>query len=112
MQPGRVVSQGLLIRMPIFKPPFTSFPNRKIFCAGMALQPFARVCIPVTSHINRSVCPVTKGDANVVFFAGLNWTRKKVIGLGNKPASPMQNWIHENLVRASMKQGQWDCRRA
>jgi N-acyl-D-aspartate/D-glutamate deacylase len=42
---------------------------------------------------------------NVAFFSGLNWTRKKVIGLENRPASNEELDSMKYYVEQSMKQG-------
>lgn len=42
---------------------------------------------------------------NVAFFAGLNWTRKKVVGLDNRPATPEELDSMKNFVEETMKQG-------
>lgn len=42
---------------------------------------------------------------NVAFFAGLNWTRKKVVGLENRPASAAELDSMKYYVEETMKQG-------
>ena len=42
---------------------------------------------------------------NVAFFAGLNWTRKKVIGLENRPTTPAELDSMKYYVEETMKQG-------
>ncbi|MEQ8364499.1 MAG: D-aminoacylase [Cyclobacteriaceae bacterium] len=42
---------------------------------------------------------------NVAFFAGLNWTRKKVVGLENRPATPAELDSMKYYVEETMKQG-------
>jgi N-acyl-D-amino-acid deacylase len=42
---------------------------------------------------------------NVAFFSGLNWTRKKVIGLENRPATNEELDSMKYYVEQSMKQG-------
>jgi N-acyl-D-aspartate/D-glutamate deacylase len=42
---------------------------------------------------------------NVAFFSGLNWTRKKVIGLENRPATKAELDSMKYYVEQSMKQG-------
>lgn len=42
---------------------------------------------------------------NVAFFSGLNWTRKKVIGLENRPATKEELDSMKYYVEQSMKQG-------
>ncbi|MFZ9045592.1 MAG: N-acyl-D-amino-acid deacylase family protein, partial [Cyclobacteriaceae bacterium] len=42
---------------------------------------------------------------NVAFFAGLNWTRKKVVGLENRPATAVELDSMKYYVEETMKQG-------
>ncbi|MBY0435260.1 MAG: amidohydrolase family protein, partial [Cyclobacteriaceae bacterium] len=42
---------------------------------------------------------------NVAFFAGLNWTRKKVVGLENRKATPEELDSMKYYVAETMKQG-------
>jgi N-acyl-D-amino-acid deacylase len=42
---------------------------------------------------------------NVAFFSGLNWTRKKVIGLENRPATAVELDSMKYYVEQSMRQG-------
>lgn len=102
---GRVVSPGFIDSHAHVQTTIHKFPQPENFLR----QGITTICASL--HSGDQPYPIDqyaqslKVTPNVVFFAGLNWTRKQVIGLGNKPASNAELDSMKNLVRASMKQG-------
>lgn len=102
---GRVVAPGFIDSHAHVQTTIHKFPQPENFLR----QGITTICASL--HSGDQPYPIDeyakslKVAPNVAFFAGLNWTRKQVMGLGNRPPSPTELDSMKSLVRLSMKQG-------
>ncbi len=102
---GRVVSPGFIDSHAHVQTTIHKFPQPENFLR----QGITTICASL--HSGDQPYPIDqyamslKVAPNVAFFAGLNWTRKQVMGLGNRAPSPIEMDSMKSLVRMSMKQG-------
>lgn len=102
---GRVVAPGFIDSHAHVQTTIHKFPQPENFLR----QGITTICASL--HSGDQPYPIDeyakslKVAPNVAFFAGLNWTRKQVMGLGNRAPSPKELDSMKSLVRLSMKQG-------
>jgi N-acyl-D-aspartate/D-glutamate deacylase len=102
---GKIISPGFIDSHAHIQTTIHQFPQPENFLR----QGITTICASL--HSGDQPYPIDnyalslKVAPNVAFFSGLNWTRKKVIGLGNRPATKEELDSMKYYVEQSMKQG-------
>ncbi|MFM7852713.1 MAG: N-acyl-D-amino-acid deacylase family protein, partial [Flammeovirgaceae bacterium] len=102
---GKIVSPGFIDSHAHIQTTIHQFPQPENFLR----QGITTICASL--HSGDQPWPLDayasslKVAPNVAFFAGLNWTRKKVVGLENRKATPKELDSMKYYVDQSMKQG-------
>jgi N-acyl-D-amino-acid deacylase len=102
---GKIVSPGFIDSHAHIQTTIHQFPQPENFLR----QGITTICASLHSgdqpYPIDSYAASLKVAPNVAFFSGLNWTRKKVIGLENRPATQAELDSMKYYVEQSMKQG-------
>lgn len=102
---GKIISPGFIDSHAHIQTMIHEFPQPENFLR----QGITTICASL--HSGDQPYPIDtyaaslKVAPNVAFFSGLNWTRKKVIGLENRPATKDELDSMKYYVEQSMKQG-------
>jgi N-acyl-D-amino-acid deacylase len=102
---GKIISPGFIDSHAHIQTTIHQFPQPENFLR----QGITTICASL--HSGDQPYPIDNYAAslkvapNVAFFSGLNWTRKKVIGLENRPATKEELDSMKYYVEQSMKQG-------
>jgi len=102
---GKIISPGFIDSHAHIQTTIHEFPQPENFLR----QGITTICASL--HSGDQPYPIDtyakslKVAPNVAFFSGLNWTRKKVIGLENRPATHEELDSMKYYVEQSMKQG-------
>ena len=102
---GKIISPGFIDSHAHIQTTIHQFPQPENFLR----QGITTICASL--HSGDQPYPIDnyalslKVAPNVAFFSGLNWTRKKVIGLENRPATAAELDSMKYYVEQSMKQG-------
>ena len=102
---GKIISTGFIDSHAHIQTTIHQFPQPENFLR----QGITTICASL--HSGDQPYPIDNYAAslkvapNVAFFSGLNWTRKKVIGLENRPATKEELDSMKYYVEQSMRQG-------
>jgi N-acyl-D-aspartate/D-glutamate deacylase len=102
---GKIISPGFIDSHAHIQTTIHQFPQPENFLR----QGITTICASL--HSGDQPYPINdyavslKVAPNVAFFSGLNWTRKKVMGLENRPATEAELDSMKYYIEQSMKQG-------